>query len=176
MKIGVISDSHGNIELLESAVDWMIRKHRITVLYHLGDDYDDVRCLADRYLEIAQVPGLYDERYKNRSLPATIFEMALGVTILLVHSLDKDGTEQDIQRSDIVLHGHTHKEELKLDNGRLFLNPGHIKGPLDKNMPPTFGLLTVVDRNISAAIYKTDFKPVRTMELVRSESGLYKIS
>ena len=54
MKIGVISDTHRNVDLIEEAVDWLIRKQKITMLYHLGDDYDDVLVLQDRYLETVQ--------------------------------------------------------------------------------------------------------------------------
>jgi putative phosphoesterase len=173
MKIGIISDTHGNIENLEKAVEWL-KKQKTNILYHLGDDYNDMARLSDCYLEVAQVPGIYDDRYKNKSLPAKLHETVLGLNILLVHVLEKDATKDDIMRSDIILHGHTHKEELRLDNGRLYLNPGHIKGPLDKNMPPSFGMLSIADKTISAAIYGLDFKPIRTMELARSESGLYK--
>jgi putative phosphoesterase len=174
MKIGVVSDTHGNTDLLETAVDWMVRKHKIAMLCHLGDEYDDVRGLEDRYLEIVQVPGIYDERYKDGSLPAKLCETVLGLAILLAHSCEKDVSKGDVQRSDIILYGHTHREELRLVDGKLFMNPGHLKGPLDKNMPPTFGMLTIQDRSASAAIYGLDFKRVRSMELMRSESGLYK--
>jgi uncharacterized protein len=174
MKIGIVSDTHGNTELLEKAADWMVRKQKITMLYHLGDDYDDVKGLEDRYLEIVQVPGIYDSRYKDGSLLAKSFETVLGLTVLLAHSLEKDVTREDIQRSDIIIYGHSHREELKLVDGKLFMNPGHLKGALDKNMPPTFGLLTVADSTASVAIYGMNFKPVRSMEIMRSESGLYK--
>jgi len=176
MKIGVVSDTHGNSELLEKAVDWLIRKQKISMLYHLGDEYDDVRHLEDRFLEIVQIPGIYDERYKNGSLPAKSFEIVLGLTVLLAHSYEKDVTREDLQRSDFILYGHTHREELKLADGKLFMNPGHLKGALDKNMPPTFGLLTIQDRNAAAAIYGINFKLVKSMELMRSESGLFKTS
>ena len=72
MKIGIISDTHGNIGLLENAADWLIQKQKIAILYHLGHDYDDVKCLGDRFVEIVQVPGLYDNRYKDGSLPAAL--------------------------------------------------------------------------------------------------------
>jgi hypothetical protein len=175
MKIGVVSDTHRNCEYLEQAVEWMVRKHKISTLYHLGDDYDDAKVVGEHYLEIVQVPGIYDERYKNGSLPATEFQTVLGYTIALVHHLEKDLGSDDISRSDIILYGHTHREEIKLDNGRLYMNPGHLKGPLDKNQPPSFGLLTIADRNVSAAIFDLKFKQIRNMELMRSESGLYKI-
>lgn len=174
MKIGIVSDTHGNMEILENVATWMARRQKVTTLYHLGDDFDDTAKLGDLFSEVVQVPGIYDERYKNGSLPAKQFEMVLGISLLLVHSFEKDVKKEDILRSDILVYGHTHKEELRLSDGRLFMNPGHLKGPLDKNMPPTFGMLTIMDRNITAAIYGTNFKPVRVMEIVRSESGLYK--
>lgn len=175
MKIGVVSDSHGNSELLGQAVDWLQRKQKISLLYHLGDEYDDAAGLGDRFLELVQVPGIYDERYKNGSLKAVSLEVVLGYTIALVHCLEKDLSREDAQRSDIILYGHTHREELKLDNGKLYLNPGHLKGPLEKNLPPSFGLLSLSDQNISAVIYGMNFKIIRSLNLMRSESGLYKM-
>lgn len=174
MKIGIVSDTHRNREYLCSAIDWMISRQRISSLYHLGDDFDDLGDLSDTFLEVVQVPGIYDERYKNGSLPAKIFETVLGLNILLVHFLEKDAGDDDIQRSDIILYGHTHKEELRLDDGKLFCNPGHMKGPMEKNAPPTFAVLGIEDRNVTVNIYNMQFRPIQSMELLRSESGLYK--
>ena len=174
MRIGIISDTHRNVELLDSVVEWMTRRQRIMTLYHLGDDYNDVAGLGDQFRELVQVPGVYNERYLNGQLPAKLFETILGITIMLVHFADKDAGDEDISRSDIILHGHTHKQELHLEDGKLFMNPGHLKGPLDKNMPPTFGVLDIRDEGVEATIYDLKFKPVQTMELIRSESGLYR--
>jgi putative phosphoesterase len=174
MKIGIISDTHRNLVFLEKVTEWLSQRQKISVLYHLGDDYNDVSGLSELFSELLQVPGLYDEHYKTREIPAKLFEAVFGVTLLLVHSLDKDATDDDISRSDIILHGHTHRQELRLDDGKLFFNPGHLKGPLDKNMPPTFGVLSIGDREVSAAIYDLNFKLVQGMELIRSESGLYR--
>lgn len=174
MKIGVVSDTHKNKELLNKVAQWMVQRQKLTTLYHLGDDFDDVVDLGDQFSELVQIPGIYDERYKNGQLPAKIFENILGLTIFLVHSIDKDASHDDIGRSDIILCGHTHKHELRLDDGKLYMNPGHLKGPLDKNMPPTFGMLDMHDRGLTASIYSLNFKPVQSMELIRSESGLYR--
>jgi putative phosphoesterase len=174
MRIGIISDTHRNIELLERVVTWMTERQHIMVLYHLGDDFDDVSGLADRFSELVQVPGIYNERYRNGQLPAKLFEIILGITLMLVHCVEKDATAEDISRSDIILHGHTHRAELRLDDGKLFFNPGHLKGPMDKKMPPSFGILDIRDRGLGAAIYGLDFNPLQSMELIRSESGLYR--
>jgi putative phosphoesterase len=174
MKIGIVSDTHRNKELLQKAVEWMVNRQKIAALYHLGDDYDDVADLGDLFLELVQVPGVYDERYKNGTLPAKVNETVLGISILLVHSIDKDLTDDDLSKSDIILHGHTHKEELRLEDGKFFMNPGHLKGPMEKNTPATFGIISIADREVTATIYDMNFKIIKSMELVRSESGLYK--
>jgi putative phosphoesterase len=175
VRIGVVSDTHRNTEYLIRAVDWLESKHKIAMLYHLGDDYDDVKCLADKYIDIVQVPGIYDERYTNGSLPKKVMENVLGIRILLVHSLEKDVVRDDKMMSDIILHGHTHHSGITLEDGLLCMNPGHLKGPKDKNFSPTFGLLDIQDKNLFVKIFGLDFKPVSGMELFRSENRLYKV-
>jgi len=92
-----------------------------------------------------------------------------------VHALDKDVTKDDIIRSDIILHAHTHKAELRLDDGMLYINPGHLKGPIDKNSPPTFGLLDIQDKEVKVALFNLEFKVIQEKALLRSENGLYKV-
>ena len=175
MKIGVVSDTHRNTEYLLQAVEWLIKRHKIAALYHLGDDYDDVMSLTDAYIEVVQVPGIYDDRYRDRSLAAKITENVQGLSILLVHALDKDLSDTDVLRSNIILHGHSHRYELRLDDGLLYMNPGHLKGPIDKNAPPSFGLLDIQDKNVQAKIFGLDFKTLQEIDLLRSENRLYKI-
>ena len=174
MKIGVVSDTHRNRALLTEVVDQLTKKHRISALYHLGDDYEDVIELSDRVIEIIQVPGIYHQGYRNASLSPKIMESVLGVQILLVHSFEKDVTNQDMLRADIILCGHTHRHELTLKDGVLVMNPGHLKGPADKNVPASFGLLDIQDKMLTATILDLDFQPIESLEMLKSESGLYR--
>jgi predicted phosphodiesterase len=80
----------------------------------------------------------------------------------------------DMAVTDIVLHGHTHKAEIILEDGLLKMNPGHLKGQRDKNMEPSFGLLDIGNREINATIFNLSFKPIQTMHILRAENGLYK--
>ena len=176
MKIGVVSDTHRNIEYLNQVVKWLLQKHKISTLYHLGDDYEDVAGLSETYIDIVQVPGLYHPQYKDNSLPRKIMESVLGLQVLLVHSTDADLNESDSTAADIILCGHTHVAELKFEGSHLLFNPGHLKGDKDKNHPPTFGLLDIQDRTVAATIFNLQFAPVQKMELMRSESGLHKMS
>lgn len=174
MRIGVVSDTHRNKELLGTVVDWLQNRQKIASLYHLGDDYGDVLDLADRSFQIVQIPGIYHPGYRDGSLPPTVMESVLGLSILLSHSFEKDVTEEDKVRSDIILHGHTHRPELVLEDGLLVMNPGHLKAPLDKNVPPSVGVLDIHERTVTATIYNMNYEPIESMELIRSETGLYR--
>jgi len=174
MKIGVVSDSHRNTDLLLETVDWLINKKKIAALYHLGDDYQDVAILEEKYIDIVQVPGIYHPNYRDGSLKAKALETVLGLRILLVHSLEKDFTEEDKISADIIFHGHTHKHEIHVDDGQLYVNPGHLKGPKDKNMDPSFVFCDIQDKTVSIVIYNTSHEEIDSIELLRSENGLYK--
>ncbi len=174
MKIGIISDTHRNRAYLENVVDWLISSQHIASLYHLGDDYEDVVDLAERGIDIVQVPGIYHHKYQDGTIPAKQIEHVLGLRILLVHSFDKDVTREDKSKTDVILFGHTHKPEIRIEDGLLLMNPGHLKGEIDKQTPPSLGLLDIHNQTVSAKIFNTDFKEIKSMELVRSESGLYR--
>jgi putative phosphoesterase len=175
MRIGVVGDTHRNKEYLSKAVEWMISRQKIGILCHLGDDYDDMLDLTENYIEVLQVPGLYDPRYQNKSLPAKITETVQGLTIMLIHDFDKDGSSSDLLHANIIICAHTHIQEIRLQDGVLFMNPGHLKGPLDKNQSPSFGLIDIQDRNVSAKIFSMDFKQINAMEFLRTENQLYKM-
>jgi hypothetical protein len=174
MRIGIVSDTHRNSQSLERVVDWMMAKMHIVSLYHLGDDYDDVAGLAETGLEVVQVPGVYHKGYLDGSVPAKAHESVLGLQILLVHSFEKDGTDEDRRVNDIILHGHTHRAELELEDGLFMMNPGHLKSHKDKNMEPTFGLLDIQDRTVRACLFDTQYQEIESMDMIRTESGLYR--
>lgn len=174
MKIGVVADTHRNKKYLEIAVDWLISSHYIVTLYHLGDDYEDVAGLDDLGIEVVQVPGIYHSKYKDGTLRPKQIENIFGLRILLVHSLEKDVTNEDRTVSDIILYGHTHRCEIKLEDGLLLMNPGHLKSDIDKQFKPSFGLLDIQEHSVSAKIFGMDFEEIDGVNLIRSESGLYR--
>ncbi len=174
MKIGVVSDTHRNRDLLNSVVEWLISKHHIVSLYHLGDDYQDVVELADRGIDIIQVPGTYHPGYRDGSLAPKVTENVMGLQVMLVHSFEKDVTEDDKTVADIILHGHTHRPEIILEDGHVWMNPGHLKGHKDKTVDSSFGLLEFQDRSVVASILNAEYEEIERQELYRAENGLFK--
>ncbi len=173
MKIGVVSDTHRNKQTLNSVTDWLIEKHHIVTLCHLGDDYEDVIDLADKGIDILQVPGTYHEGYRSGKLPKKITESIMGLQLLLVHT-EKDIDDEDRTVADIILHGHTHHPEIRLGDGHVLLNPGHLKKGKDKNTDPSFALIEIQDKKVVIVIFDLDHNEIKKLELDRSEYGLYK--
>ena len=174
MKIGIISDTHRNRDYLLAVVDHLTKKERINTLYHLGDDWDDVTEFAGRVVDVLQVPGTYDPKYRDGSAPVKIFETIQGITILLVHTAEKDLKPEDLIKADIILSGHTHTAEIRFDDKVLYINPGHLKGARDRNMPPSYAILTIGDTEIEAKIYSLEHKALHSIVLDRTGTGFQK--
>ncbi len=174
MKIGIVSDTHRNKHYLEQVVEWLVSNRHIVSLFHLGDDYEDVVGLSELGIDIVQVPGIYHQKYRDGSLKPKLIEHILGLRIMLVHSYEKDFTREDLTKVDVVLYGHTHRPEILLEDGLLLMNPGHLKGEIDKQVKPSFGFLDIQDRTVSAIIFGMDYEVIESVDLMRSESGLYR--
>lgn len=142
MRYLVLSDSHGNIVNMETAVE----RERPDGILHLGDCWRDAERLAERYPDILMelVPGNCDCR------PEELLEklVILGdCRVLLCHghtygvktSLLAAGLKAEQDRLDAFLFGHTHKPLVDRRGRTLFLNPGSI----GTGLRPTYGMLTV---------------------------------
>ena len=62
------------LRLIGQEIMLVPQTHPVSMLCHLGDEYDDIAELKDLYTELLQVPGIYDSRYKDGSLPAKLSE------------------------------------------------------------------------------------------------------
>jgi len=139
MVIGVLSDSHGNLELMHNALV-LLDRCGVTRIYHLGDDYSDVDGLVAEGRTVGRVPGIYAPQYKDPAVPNKLVETVDGIRIMFVHA-EQDLTGADLAAADIVCVGHTHLHELRDDLHHLMVNPGHLKGPTSKNHPPSCAVI-----------------------------------
>src|SRR6056297_4039178 len=95
MKIGIVSDTHRNLDYLKKVAEWMVEKQHISTLCHLGDNYEDIAALEELYVDVVQVPGIYHPKYQDGSLSPKVVESVEGVRIMLVHALEKDFSNED---------------------------------------------------------------------------------
>ena len=151
MKIGVMSDSHGNIDYVRKAAESMMETE-VDYIIHLGDDYFDARILDILPVNLIRVPGVYEAVYRDASVPNRLIEDIAGVKILITHTReshkndlpqDKIPEEYIISRKvNVVLFGHSHSFYARLENGILMLNPGHLKVE-DKKGEATYAILDI---------------------------------
>lgn len=162
MKIGVMSDTHGHLDAMKKAVARMINEHHVDMLIHLGDDSSDVEALSSIPVEIIWVPGIYENRYKDKSIPNRLIKEIEDVPFLLSHTPTKDphDLENDIDPTEaicdgdvkVMLHGHSHKWKIGEERGVIIINPGHLRTNDERGGEPTFAILDVSSSKLDAKI------------------------
>ncbi len=148
MIIGIMSDSHDNLEAVSKALE-VFRRNGVEAIIHLGDIISPFTLL--RILEypgrIAIVLGNNDgEQITLKELAVKagailkkdMHQMEIGRRkILLMHGFgDADQTKTVAEalalsgKYDVVLYGHTHRAEARYMGKTLVLNPGEVCGYL----------------------------------------------
>ncbi len=160
MKIGVMSDSHGNIDYVRQAAEYMMEEE-VEHIIHLGDDYYDAHILDILPVNVIKVPGVYEAVYKDASVPNRLVEDIAGLKVLITHTrnshrndLPDDKIPEEYiasRRVDIVLFGHSHTSCAQFEGGILMVNPGHLKTE-DKTGEATFAVLDIKIQDIDVKI------------------------
>jgi len=176
MLLGIVSDTHGNVEAIQAVADRFLAVQVDQVL-HLGDDYLDILFLEAVNLKVLAVPGLYCPEYRDPTIPNRRIENLEGVRILMTHTseaskfdlpgdLDPGAATMEV---DIVLYGHTHIPSIREQQGVLWVNPGHLKAHDRRGYPFSYGLMhlappTVDVRIVALATGQKLFNTVFTLQ------------
>jgi len=132
LKIVVVSDTHGNTDLLDKVIDDC---SPFDIIVHCGDGIRDI-CTADipensAVLKVLGNTDLYSGCDAEDIITEDIFDRTIMVTH--GHQFDvKAGLKQLVHEAEnfkagIVLFGHTHKQYLRKGSTLLF-NPGNLSG------------------------------------------------
>ena len=129
MKVGVISDTHDNVEKITEAVR-ILNNNAVEFVFHCGDfvapfSLEPLKDLKCEWLGVfgnndGEKEGLL-EKSGNRIKTAPFFIEMDSRKIGLIHK----NAELD---ADIVLFGHSHKYQEKREGNKLILNPGEVCG------------------------------------------------
>jgi putative phosphoesterase len=166
MKIGVISDTHGNVPMMTQAADFLVDELGAELLVHLGDDYQDSRVLEWSGRNVAAVPGLWCSEYRSATVPNRLVLDFDGLRAVAAHA-QKDFRPADLD-AHILLSGHTHEARLAQTDGRLHFNPGHLKALRDRGELPSFGFLDVSRDAVRAVIHEFDGSVRVELEIPRA--------
>ncbi|MFA6671878.1 MAG: metallophosphoesterase [Methanoculleus sp.] len=160
MRIGFLSDTHDNLQLVDAAVG-QLNRERVELVLHAGDYVSPfvVPLLANLQSPMIGVLGnndgdqrLISARFAEHELlslrGAFAAVTAGGMTIGLLHGDDRELLQALIGRKafDVVVHGHTHQAGVRTLGGTLVVNPGEVCGYLTGR--PTVAVLDTVNRNV----------------------------
>jgi len=151
MRIGIISDSHGNTGRVRQALYEM---GRVDMLFHLGDGFRDVQDIGAYH--DGPVVGVRGNQDFGSDLPPTVILQLDGYRVLLTHGhlhrvkwgmerLSFSAREQQVR---IVCYGHTHQSACEEDRGILYVNPGSLLGP-----NPGYAVIRIIKNQIIPALH-----------------------
>lgn len=147
-RVLIMSDSHGNVENMVTAVE----KENPDMIIHLGDCVTDAVRLNNRFLQItfANVPGNCD--YSDGKTEKILNIDGYKVLICHGHTYNVKITYLPLECHareigvDIALFGHTHSVFYDTHNGVSLFNPGSIGAPA-WGKAPSYGVITFDKEN-----------------------------
>ncbi len=149
MRILVVSDSHGNRELLSLALSRAKETGTLDLVIHLGDEHTDLQGLLSAEEKATVAPGIYHDDYRTGAVsPSRTLELN-GIVVAMAHQPPDLPSLQGRPEPRLLLHGHTHNLLLSQDPWGLRFNPGHLVSPTDKGRPASFGLLEIAQDTLS---------------------------
>ena len=138
MKIGIISDSHDNIDAIAKAVE-ILNNSNVDLTIHLGDIvspfcFDWFKKLRSDFLGVfGNNDGevLFLDKKSKGVLHKPPFEVEIDKKeFILMH--EPFGIEKLKTQYDYVLYGHLHKVDIRKTDRGCIINPGELCGCLTK--------------------------------------------
>lgn len=142
MLIGIMSDSHDNLTMIERAVSVM-KERDVSALLHAGDFIAPFSIPALKSSGAGTILGIYGNNDGETAGLKKAFDAIGGrlekapfkfgienLKIIMMHEpyFLVDATE-DVE-SDVVIYGHTHKLFIEKKRSKIILNPGETCGYL----------------------------------------------
>lgn len=138
MKVGIISDTHGLLrpEVLEQLKG-------CSLILHGGDiNKQEIIEKLEQIAPVRAVRGNNDKEWAEH-LPCTIKVECQGIHILMCHK--KKDIPKDLTDIDLVVFGHSHKYEDKVEENVRWINPGSC-GPRRFNQEITMAVMEIDEK------------------------------
>jgi uncharacterized protein len=149
--IGVISDTHGLLrpEALEAlkGSDFII---------HAGDiGRPEILKTLQNIAPVTAVRGNIDRSSWARKLPACNVLEAGGVSIYILHDVERLDLKPEASGFAAVIFGHSHITKQELKDGVLYFNPGSA-GPSRFRLPISVGRVVVSGHQVTAEVVELE--------------------
>ncbi|MCW4021598.1 MAG: metallophosphoesterase [archaeon] len=143
MIVGIMSDTHDNLQMIEAAVN-KLNELNVEVVYHAGDY---IAPFVDSKLRNLKAPliGVLGNNDGSTSLLKKkfaefgadlrgrfAFDIIDGLKIAVVHGDDRELLRSllEVESHDILITGHTHEAKIYRKGQTLVINPGETCGLL----------------------------------------------
>ena len=135
MRVGLIADTHDRLPAIAELVR-QLQEAGAGMVLHAGDFCSPfaLKAFEDAHVTLAGVFGRNDGDHEGllsraqAGFGAELFESPHsfeigGRRILLVHDI-ADVQQRSVSAHEVVIHGHTHQQEMKTRGDTLIVNPG----------------------------------------------------
>jgi len=158
MLIGIVSDSHDNLPLIDKAVQ-TLNSQKVALVLHAGDYVSPFTIAKFKLLNcpLIGVLGNNDGDHEllkrrfsetpNCTIPGRFTQITReNVRIGLLHGDETELLTTLIESGyfDFIVHGHNHLQNIMRRNKTLVINPGELCGYLTEK--PTIALLDTIQR------------------------------
>ncbi|MBI5664265.1 MAG: metallophosphoesterase family protein [Nitrospirae bacterium] len=146
-KIGIISDTHG---LLRPEVFTALQGSDLII--HAGDIGDlQIIDKLEAISPVVAVRGNIDNETRAYNLKKTEVVDLGGHTFYILHDVSRLDIGPSSSHVSAVIHGHTHRPDIREHDGVLYINPGSA-GPRRPRLPVTVAVLNIKGKKLNAGI------------------------
>ena len=131
MKIGIIGDTHDQVQELKKALN-VLKQENVEMILHTGDW---VSAFTMEYYKDANIPikGVWGNNHNDPRFRLMAHKLSLDLEITDQLELTVDGKKisvihelDEIPEADVIIHGHDHKARVETKDGVLYINPGTL--------------------------------------------------
>lgn len=161
-KIGVVSDTHipTRAEAIPEQVLDRFREEEVGLIIHAGDMVTmEVKNSLEEIAPVVAVAGNMDRTEVRNHYPEAAVLEAGGKRIGVIHNTvnplsDKMKLLAEENRLDLLVFGHTHRQQLEEKDGIYYLNPGSPSQPIMSEAG--FALIEVKESGLEPKLIKIE--------------------
>lgn len=140
MIIGIISDTHDRMSMIEKAIE-RLKEERVKLVLHAGDYISPFTAKPYADLDVPIIGVFGNNCAETEHLKKVFAEVgadlkgyfaeveADGLKIALTHGHIKSWMDKAMDGDyDVVVRGHVHRSSVREEKGKLVINPGEVCG------------------------------------------------